>query len=84
MRMTSNTCRNCEGNLLNVPMSEYEGNGTIEGTADRPPWLEYDGTKHFIRCQQCSATNILIISEDPSGTRVLTISRAIMEDERDP
>lgn len=79
MRMTSNACRNCGGDLVVEPLSEYKGNGTLEGTY-RPSWLEYDGNKHFIKCQQCSATNIVIISQDPSDTPVLTISRAIMED----
>ncbi len=80
MRMTtSNTCRNCGGILVDEPLSEYNGNGTLDGT-DKPSWLEYDGAKHFIRCQQCSATNILIISKDPDGSPVLTISRAMMED----
>ena len=74
MRMTSNTCRNCGGILVD------EKKQTLDGR-DRPSWLEYDGNKHFIRCQQCSATNILIMSEDPSGTPVLTITKAIMEDE---
>lgn len=80
MRMTSTACRNCGGILVEAPLSEYDGNGTFEG-ADRPSWLEYDGMKHFIRCSQCSATNIFIISKDPDGTPVLTITRAIMEDE---
>ena len=80
MRMTSNTCRICEGILVDEPLSEYTGNGTLEGT-DRPFWLEYDGAKNFIRCQQCSATNIVIISKDPDGSPVLTITRAIQEDE---
>jgi len=74
MRMTSNTCRNCGGILVD------ELQETLEGT-ERPPWLEYDGMKHFIRCKQCSATNILMISDDPDGTPVCTISRAIMEDD---
>ena len=80
MSMTSNTCRNCGGILVDEPLSEYNGNGTLDGT-DRPLWLAYDGAKHFIRCQRCSATNIVIISKDPNGSPVLTISRAIMEDE---
>jgi len=74
MRMTSNTCRNC-GAILVDEMTE-----ALE-VSDRPSWLQYDGSKHFIRCQQCSATNILIMSKDPDGTPVLTISRAIQEDE---
>jgi len=74
MRMTSNTCRNCGGILVD------EQQEALEGT-DRPSWLEYDGMKHYIRCQQCSATNILMISEDPDGTPVLTVTRAIMDDE---
>lgn len=80
MRMTSNICRKCGGVLVDAPLSDYSGKGTLDST-DRPPWLEYDGTKHFIRCKQCSATNIVIISKDPSGTPVLTITRAILEDE---
>jgi hypothetical protein len=80
MRMTSDTCRNCGGIFVNEPSSQYKGNATLDGT-DRPPWLEYDGAKHFIRYQRCSATNILIISKDPDGSPVLTISRAIMEDQ---
>lgn len=80
MRMTSNTCRNCGGVLVHEPLSEYNGNGTLDET-DRPSWLEYDGNKHFIRCQQCSATNIVLITKDPGGTPVLTGSRAMMEDE---
>lgn len=79
MRMTSNACRNCGGILVDEPLSDYNGNGTLDGT-DKPSWLEYDGNKHFIRCQQCSATNIAIISKDPDGSPVLTVSRAIMED----
>ena len=82
MRMTSNTCRNCGGILVDEPLSEYNGNTTSDG-ADRPSWLEHDGDRHFIRCKQCSATNILIISEDPDGTPVLTITRTIMDDEDD-
>lgn len=73
MRMTSTTCRNCGGILADVQNQIPEG-------SDRPPWLEYDGAKHFIRCQQCSATNVLIISEDPSGTPVFAISRAIIDE----
>ena len=80
MRMTSNTCGNCGGVLVVEPLPEYSGNGALDET-DRPSWLEYDGNKYFIRCQQCSATNIVIISEDPGGTPVLTVSRAMMEDE---
>lgn len=80
MRMTSNACGNCGGVLVAEPLSGYSGNGALEGT-DRPSWLEYDGNKHFIRCRQCSATNIVIVSEDPSGTPVLTVSRTMMEDE---
>jgi hypothetical protein len=74
MRMTSNTCRNCEAILVDELKETLEGN-------ERPSWLQYDGSKHFIRCRQCSATNILIMQKDPSGTQVLTISRAIQEDE---
>ena len=73
MRMTSNTCRNCGATLVEELKEAPDG-------THRPPWLEYDGSKHFIRCQQCSATNILIMSEDPHGTPVLTVSRALMED----
>ena len=73
MRMTSNTCRNCGGNLVD-DLGE-----TLDGT-DGPPWLEYDGTKYFIRCRQCSAMNLLVITKDPSGTPVITITRAMMED----
>jgi hypothetical protein len=80
MRMTSNGCRNCGGILVDEPLSGYNGNGTLDDT-DRPFWLEYDGDKHFIRCQQCSATNIVIISKDPDGSPVFTISRAMMEDD---
>ena len=80
MRMTSTMCRNCGGPLVDEPLQECNGKETLDGT-DKPTWLEYDGIKYSIRCQQCSATNILIISEDPSGTPVLTISRAIMDDE---
>lgn len=80
MRMTSNTCRNCGGDLVDEPLSEYNGSGVLEGI-DRPSWLEYDGNKHFIKCQQCSATNIVIISEDTDGNLVLTVTRAMMEDE---
>ena len=79
MRMTSNRCRNCGEVLVDEPLSKYNGKGSLDG-ADRPFWLEYDGAKHFIRCHRCSATNILIISKDPSGSPVLTISRAMMED----
>jgi hypothetical protein len=78
--MTSTTCRNCGGSLVDEPLPELDKRETLEG-ADRPSWLEYDGTKHFIKCLQCSATNILIISEDPDGTPVLTITRAMMDDE---
>ena len=74
MRMTSNICRNCGGMLV------HDLKETLDGT-DRPPWLEYDGIKHYITCQQCSAINILIISEDPNGTSVLTVGKAIMEDD---
>lgn len=80
MRMTSNTCRNCGGDLVEEPLPEYNRKGPLDGN-DRPSWLEYDGMKHFIRCKQCSATNILIISDDPDGTPVLIISRAMMGDE---
>jgi hypothetical protein len=80
MRMTSNTCRNCGGVLVNEPLSEYDGNTTFDGI-DRASWLEHDGDKHCIRCQQCSVTNIVVISEDPDGTQVLTITRAIMDDD---
>jgi hypothetical protein len=80
MRMTSNTCRNCGGTLVGEPLSGYNGNGMLDNT-DKPSWLEYDGAKHFIKCQQCSATNILVISEDPNGTSVLTITRAMIEDD---
>ena len=74
MRMTSDNCRNCGATLVD-DLEE-----SLDGT-DKPPWLQYDGSKYFISCQQCSATNILIMHKDPSGTPVLTISRAIMEDE---
>jgi hypothetical protein len=77
--MTSTTCRNCGGNLVDGPLPEIKEKETLEG-ADRPSWLEYDGTKHFIRCSQCSATNIFIIGEDPDGPPVLTITRAIIDD----
>jgi hypothetical protein len=80
MRMTSNTCRNCGGILVTEPLSEHNGNGNLD-SSNRPSWLEYDGAKYFVRCQQCSATNILVISEEPSGTSVLTITRAMMDDE---
>jgi len=80
MRMTSTTCRNCEGILPNAPLSENNAKETLDYT-NTPSWLEYDGTKHFIRCPQCSAKNIAIISTDPSGTPVLTITRVIMEDD---
>jgi hypothetical protein len=78
MRMTSNTCCNCGGILVNEPLSESNGNTTSGGT-DIPSWLEHDGDRHFIRCKECPAKNILIISEDPSGTPVLTVSRAIID-----
>jgi len=74
LKMTSNACRNCGATLLDEPKEAIDG-------PDRPSWLEYDGSKYFIRCQQCSATNILIISDDPDGRPVVTISRAIMEDD---
>ena len=74
MRMTSNTCRNCGATLVEDLKENLD-------STDRPPWLEYDGSKYFIRCQQCSGTNILIMSKDPDGTPVLTVSRAIMEDD---
>jgi hypothetical protein len=77
--MTSNTCRNCGGTLVDAPLTEYGRREVLDGS-DKPAWLDYDGTKHFIRCSQCSAANILIISEDPDGTPVLTITRAIMDD----
>jgi len=80
MRMTSTTCRNCGGILVDPPLPEYKERETLDGDG-RPSWLEYDGTKHFIRCSQCSATNIFIISEDPDGTPVLTITRAMIDDE---
>ena len=80
MRLTSTTCRNCGGILLDASLSEYNEDETLD-VNDRPSWLEFDGTKHFIRCPQCAATNILSISEDSSGTPVLSITRAIMEDE---
>jgi len=70
MRLTSNTCRICGATLADELKETLEGN-------DKASWLEYDGSDYFIRCQQCSATNILIMSEDPNGTQVLTISRAI-------
>ena len=74
MRMTSNTCRNCGAVLVDEVTEALD-------VSDRPSWLEYDGSKYFIRCPQCSATNIIIIHKDPNGTPVLTISRAIQEDE---
>ena len=80
MRITSNTCLNCGGTLIAEPFSTDVGKGTIDG-ADCPSWLEYDGNKHYIKCQQCSATNIVIIREDSIGTSILTVSRAMMEDE---
>ena len=80
MRMTSNTCNHCAGILVDEPLPENNGNGTLDD-ADRPSWLEYDGTKYLIRCRQCSATNLLVISKDPNGIPVLTITRAMMEDE---
>lgn len=80
MRMTSTTCRNCGGSLVDEPLPEYNHEQSLNGD-DPPSWLEYDGMKHFIRCNQCSATNILIISEDPDGTPVITITRAIMDDD---
>jgi len=79
MRMTSTTCRNCGGSLVDEPLPINIDRKTLEGS-DKPSWLDYDGTKHFIRCSQCSATNIFIISEDPDGTPVLTITRAMMDD----
>ena len=78
MRMTSNTCHHCAGVLIDEPLPEY--NGELDDT-DRPAWLEYDGTKYFIRCKECSATNLLVVSRDPIGTPVLTVTRAIMDDE---
>jgi len=80
MRMPSTTCRNCAGNLVDEPLPEYQNKESLDGN-DTPSWMEYDGMKHFIRCKQCSATNILIISEDPDGTPVLTITTAIMDDD---
>lgn len=80
MRMTSNACANCGGVLVAEPSSGYSGSGVLDGS-DRPAWLEYDGNKHFIRCPQCSATNVVILSEDPGGTLVLTVTRAMLEDE---
>ncbi len=68
------TCRNCGAILVDDPKEPLEGN-------DRPSWLQYDGSKYFITCRQCSATNIFIMHKDPDGTPVLTVSRAIMEDE---
>lgn len=79
MRITSNTCYNCGGLLLEEPLLEYDKKEILDDT-DRPSWLEYDGDNHFIKCQQCSATNIVIISEDPDGIPVLTITRAILDD----
>jgi len=79
MRMTSTTCYNCGGLLLEEPLRECDNKEMLDD-ADRPSWLEYDGNNHFIKCQQCSATNIVIISEDPNGMPVLTITRAIMDD----
>jgi len=77
--MTSNACRNCGGTLVDAPLTQYNKKELLD-VADRPSWLEYDGTKHFVRCSQCSATNILIISEHSDGTPVLTITSAIMDD----
>ena len=75
MRMTSTTCRNCEGVLCE--------NEEIErlDSSNMPSWLQYDGTKYFIRCPQCSAKNIVIRSTDPTGMIVLTITRVVMEDD---
>ena len=78
MRITSNTCYNCGGLLLEEPLLECDKKEILDDA--RPSWLEYDGDNHFIKCQQCSATNIVIISEDPDGIPVLTITRAIMDD----
>jgi hypothetical protein len=80
MRMTSTTCYNCGGLLLEEPLLEYDKKEMLDD-ADRPSWLEYDGNNYFITCQQCSAMNIVIISEDPDGIPVLTITRAIMDDQ---
>jgi hypothetical protein len=80
MRMTSTTCYNCGGLLLEEPLLEYDKKEMLDD-ADRPSWLEYDGNNHFITCQQCSAMNIVVISEDPDGIPVLTVTRAIMDDQ---
>jgi len=71
--MTSNTCRNCGATLVEELQETPDD-------AEKPSWLEYDGSKYFIKCQQCSATNIIIMHKDPHGTIVLTVSRAMMED----
>ena len=80
MRMTSTSCRNCAGTLYIG--SPPENNGTERLDCTNMPWtLEYDGATHFMSCPHCSAKNIAVVCTDPGGTPVITINRAIMDDE---
>lgn len=78
--MTSTTCRICDASLRNGTSSESDEKQTLE-SSKQPYKVEYDGSKRFITCPQCSAKNIVILSTDPDGNSVITITRAIMDDD---